>query len=139
MKAYLNETSLPVPGLPQESASRCQTLCDIRIEFLTLIKIKSLPPQFSHIYIFIFVFFNKLWFSLAKDHKMTWPISTPEYHFHMVCSHFLVNFDPNTINMGNFGGKLLIFIRVKISILMSNNVWHLEDREVSFRYAFIYV
>ena len=46
MKVYLNETSLSVPGLPWGSASRWQTLFDLRIEILTLIKIKILPPKF---------------------------------------------------------------------------------------------
>ena len=46
MKAYPNETSLSVQGLPRGSSSRCQTLFDMRIETLTLIKIKSLSPKF---------------------------------------------------------------------------------------------
>ena len=60
MKAYLNETSLSVPGLPWGSASRCQTLFDLRIEILTLIKIKILPPKFP-IFIVLGSKFTKKW------------------------------------------------------------------------------
>ena len=48
MKAYLDATSLSVPGLPQGSASRCQTLFDIRIEILTHQKSKSSLQNFHN-------------------------------------------------------------------------------------------
>ena len=58
------------------------------------------------------------------------PISTQEYHFHMVCSHFFVDFEPNTTNMGLLEASFYFILGSGFQFLCQNNVWHLEASQV---------
>ena len=60
---------------------------------------------------------TKIWLSLAKDQK--WPKTTLEYHFHMVCSHFLGKFRAQYNEYWIFCRLAFTFFRVRSSILMS--------------------